>query len=213
MMSAAPQHTENNWSSSFGIAMLQVNAAMEHPDARIPSRTIDELSAEQTLQELSAGTYRPCDFFAGVGQSLDDELSPDPPSVAPDRQYRLFCLPVMTRLGIETSVPFGGIVFEDPVLAIAAAWRVGKRSNPAAVVIARNFEELWSERLARLKNALGARVGNNLFFVKPQRPRERFFSTLSIHGDALLFMRKKGAVSLNVGGQLQLFQLFQILHE
>ena len=213
-MGDLPHLTETRWQNSFIAAMCRVHEAMGYPNNCLPSQPIDETQASAILQALSSATYAPKTFFQ-AGRALPTSFIPPSsmPPVDPTRQYVLFRLNVLTRLGVETSIRFGGVVFEDPVLAVAAAWQLRQHSTPTLIARAQKYDSLWAHRaelFQELPDPWVNRKGCAETAVGDLAKKEGAkFDTLVVRGDELLHMREKGARAILVQKQLLLFQLFR----
>jgi hypothetical protein len=120
---------------------------------------------------------------------------------------------VLTRLGVETSGRFGGVVFEDPVLAIAAAWQLRSHATNTVVPRAHKYDSLWVHRAKLFQDLpdpwLKRKDCGETTVGDPGRTGGAQFELLVVGGDDLLHMRKDGARAILVQKQLLLFQLFR----
>jgi len=212
-MGSSPQLPSKQWEGDFVAALCKVHHALGRPNLCRPKGRIDATSATTILQALSSINYIPEMFFeSGRPVSLSYQPSTEPPVVDPDASYILVRLDALTHLGVVTSVAFGGVVYEDPVLAVMAAWQVGRHTEPRVVPQALDFDTLWKMR-AEIFDALpdpwATRDSPPNFAVGHVRlSTTAKLSTLVVRGSDLLQVRQKGSLAIFGDGRLQLFQLF-----
>lgn len=162
------------------------------------------------LQDIVEGKYEPSKYFNSsnaVQTSCVSEVSPLPI----DNAFVLVRLNATTSRSQFISVPGGGILYEDPIWAILAAYAISMNSS-TAVPIAKGNKELW-------KNLS---VLNKAIMDKTYKPQEFFgiiegfispdsspkFDLLVVESDKIQALRDRGMQSLMTKDGLRFFELF-----
>lgn len=202
------------WQTLFAAGAARVNFGAGFMSHDAPRRGMTESTALKILQMLVDRKYNPEPFFTS-GQALQVMVGGEAPRLDEGGVYHVFRLNVLTQQGVRISMPIGGIVYEDPVLALAAARLVGTgfAGKPRALPVAPTYADVWNRR-GRLFDRLrdthlsgGAMFEPGVGFT--QRASAPVFDVVEISGRDLLRLRQNGAQAVRLSGSLMYVELFK----
>ncbi len=203
----------NQWQGQFlaGATILHQLLRLDSPVR--PRNTPKPEILLGLLQDLSLGRYNPSNYFQ-AGGNPSSSLVVQPPKLVAMTTYLAIGLNALTPRGQFTSTATGGILFEEPIWAILAAYSLSQKTKPVlAIPLANDNDELWN-RLSSLADAANRDVykpseflGKIDGFVPPaEHPK---FEVLMVQSDQLSALRSRGVQSMTVGRPPLFFELFQ----
>lgn len=135
----------------------------------------------------------------------------EPPALEENSRYSVILLRCVSRLGMMTSLNFGGVVFEDPLTALAIA-KMFAATSQGAVPEAGNFSELvrvyrsarsWLEKPSQDDGVPG------FTYCEPEYAKHPPFEVLTVEGRSLRALRDEGSITHKLSGGLVLLQMYQ----
>jgi hypothetical protein len=167
----------------------------------------------RVLQALASGCFRISDDFQ-VGQPPKPVLVSVPPLLLPGTDYLLIGLNAETPRSRFTSSPIGGVVFEDPIWALLAAYAVSRKDQPrVAIPRARDATDLWNRVLAVADAIEKRRYQPEDFFgpiegwIPPSKMPK--FELLSVRSEQIAALRTRGIQALWISRPPKVFELYQ----
>jgi len=198
------------WCDHFLAGLACVHLLTGH---RLPIRTdfcaIDNMLS--ILNNIARGHYQP--LIHADDAHLDAQMdSFIVPSIQTGVKYQAIRLNGKTRLAKQISMPFAGILFEDPFWATLAAFNIGFSSRHLGVPKLPSNEHLWGS-ISKLISAIHGGVYHEDEFFDPivgyySSPQEPVFSLIELDGRYFDQLRSQGRCIAPVppsAGMLQLF--------
>jgi len=205
---------EPGWRTLFAAGAARVNFACGYMSLEMPRRFIDEPTALKILQMLAERKYNPDPFFA-VGAAPVVAIGGEPLPLDEGLAYHVFRLNVMTQQGVRVSMPVGGIIYEDPILALAAARLVGSgfAGQPRALPVAPAYRDLWNRRRVLFDRLRDTHLSGGMMFEPGvgflKKDKQPIFDVVEISGGDLFRLRQHGAQAVRLNGSLMYTELFK----
>ncbi|HAU28865.1 MAG TPA: hypothetical protein DCW68_01985 [Rhodospirillaceae bacterium] len=205
---------EPGWQALFAAAAARVNFASGFMSHDMPRRFIDEPIALKILQMLVDRKYNPDPFFT-VGVMPEVAVGGGAPVLDENLAYHVFRLNVLTQQGARVSMPVGGVVYEDPILALAAARLVGTgfMGKPRALPVAPTYQDVWNRRRSLFERLRDTHLSGGMMFEPgvgfTQRASAPVFDVVEISGRDLFRLRQNGAQAIRLSGSLMYVEIFK----
>jgi len=188
----------------------------------------DPAALAQALQAVAEGRADLAARGEGARTGALPELTPNPPALAPGSSQSgargraaagavaVIRLNALSPVAWRTSVECGGVFFEDPLLALAAAYNCAHQDIPLAVPAGPHYRGLWHRR-GEIARALAARPGAGLasellevavsFLPMEGGPH---FDAIALEAEELARLRAEGGLALprGPGGSALYCELF-----
>jgi hypothetical protein len=194
-----------------GVVLLHILLGQDPPGA--PKSPPTPAVLVQLLQDVTSGKYDPAKYF-GKGPLPPLAVAQEPPVVDAQGTYEVVTLNAVTARNTKVSVTSGGVLFEEPVWAILAAYAVSPYHHGLRVALpmAPNTAALWVN-IEKISGAIrtGEYKPEHFFgpidgFIPPAG--QPSFELASVPGAKLLELRARGFQTMPIAGRPKYFELF-----
>ena len=170
-----------------------------------PKKPITSSVVVNILNDIANNAYHKDNYFLKEEYQLLKHSNKD--------KDVIFRLNAVTELSETISVNLGGIVYDEPYFAVAAALNLGK--NKLAMPVAKNYE---TYKVLASKTELGLQKKNFKpdFFTKVERffnpktyePANAVFDIVNLEFSSLTKLQNKGSASFLYDNEVKFFELY-----